>query len=322
MKQPRQSKSHARKQSFVFALFSFTLCCSCFHENSDSGFQFLKFPLLVTATPSPAIQLGTTLVAVRFDDGVVLAADARTSAGEYVSHRHAHKIVRITDTTALCRSGSAHFTQILSHNTQRIVDAYHRQYDHKLSTKEIAHLLRKQVYELRGQADHLVAGFLVAGVDTVQNQWAKDDCSSLSTKTAKPLIYSISPSGALILEESGFAASGSGSAFILGWLDDQQQQLQLQQQQDCIITVELTEEQAVEVCQKAIELAMRRDNRSGGWIRLWVIKSTGIRATTIVPYASSNEERANQSSNHTVQPTSKTIRLPGFAEPADNPNIV
>lgn len=274
-------------------------------------FQSMHYPVMVIAAAPPAIQLGTTLVAVRFDDGVVLAADARTSAGEYVSHRRAQKIVRITDTTAICRSGSAHFTQILAHNTQRIVDAYRRQYDHTLSTKEIAHLLRKQVYELRRQADHLVAGFLVAGVDTIEKLQGTEDYST-PTKTAKPLIYSVLPSGALVLEESGFAASGSGSAFILGWLDDQQQQ-----QQDCIIvTAELTEERAVELCRKAVELAMRRDNRSGGWIRLWVIKSTGIRATIIVPYSSNENHPADQNSNTVVTPTSRTINLPGFDEPA------
>ncbi|KAM2869026.1 hypothetical protein FF1_017012 [Malus domestica] len=50
--------------------------------------------------------MGTTIIGVTYDGGVVLAADSRTSTGVYVANRASDKITQLTDNVYVCRSGS------------------------------------------------------------------------------------------------------------------------------------------------------------------------------------------------------------------------
>ena len=71
------------------------------------------------------VNLGTTLVALKFDDGVVVGADSRTSVSGYVSNKFARKInVIVNDkdiSCAVCRSGSAADTQWLCHEASKTI---------------------------------------------------------------------------------------------------------------------------------------------------------------------------------------------------------
>jgi 20S proteasome subunit beta 1 len=56
---------------------------------------------------------GTTIVACRYKDGVVLGADGRVSTGNYISNRASNKIYQLADHVYLLRSGSAADTQAI-----------------------------------------------------------------------------------------------------------------------------------------------------------------------------------------------------------------
>lgn len=56
---------------------------------------------------------GTTIVAVQYDDGVVVGADSRVSTGRYVSNRASDKLTPLSDYVWLLRSGSAADTQLV-----------------------------------------------------------------------------------------------------------------------------------------------------------------------------------------------------------------
>ncbi|KAM7486483.1 hypothetical protein LguiA_002492 [Lonicera macranthoides] len=58
--------------------------------------------------------MGTTIIGVTYNGGVVLGADSRTSTGVYVANRASDKITQLTDNVYLCRSGSAADSQIVS----------------------------------------------------------------------------------------------------------------------------------------------------------------------------------------------------------------
>ncbi|TXG62384.1 hypothetical protein EZV62_013747 [Acer yangbiense] len=58
--------------------------------------------------------MGTTIIGVTYDGGVVLGADSRTSTGMYVANRASDKITELTDNVYVCRSGSAADSQIVS----------------------------------------------------------------------------------------------------------------------------------------------------------------------------------------------------------------
>lgn len=204
------------------------------------------------ASPSPPVDLGTTLVAIKFDGGVVVGADTRTSQGTMVSHRYAHKIVPVTNAVVIARSGSAADTQQLAETARWFNEMESIKYGSVLTVSKTAHFLRYQVY---GDNERVgVVSLLVAGFD------------------GKPRIYSISQSGALLEEEGAFSVAGSGSTFILGHLD--------QTLRDC---ENLDEDAALQLCQQAIRLAAYRDGSSGGLIRLHVITSDGRREITVFP---------------------------------------
>lgn len=56
--------------------------------------------------------MGTTIMAVKYDGGVVLGADSRTSTGTYVANRVSDKLTKLHDKIYCCRSGSAADTQV------------------------------------------------------------------------------------------------------------------------------------------------------------------------------------------------------------------
>ena len=75
---------------------------------------------MVVASSVNAVDMGTTLVAIKFEDGIVVAADSQTSLGRYVSNRDAEKLERfLSDSCFVMRSGSAAETQFLVREGRR-----------------------------------------------------------------------------------------------------------------------------------------------------------------------------------------------------------
>jgi 20S proteasome subunit beta 1 len=60
------------------------------------------------------VSLGTSIMAVEYDGGVVLGADSRTTTGSYIANRVTDKITPVHDRIYCCRSGSAADTQAIS----------------------------------------------------------------------------------------------------------------------------------------------------------------------------------------------------------------
>ena len=56
----------------------------------------------------------TTLIAIQFDDGVIIGADTRTTTGALVVNRATDKLTPVHDRIYCCRSGSAADTQAVA----------------------------------------------------------------------------------------------------------------------------------------------------------------------------------------------------------------
>eukprot|EP00977_Amphora_coffeiformis_P018164 scaffold6270_cov162-Amphora_coffeaeformis.AAC.1 len=219
----------------------------------------------VSTTTSKAlpVNLGTTLVAIRYDKGVVVGADSRTSVGGFVSNRYAHKLARVTPHCTILRSGSAADTQAVARECRLYFRQQSLRYGTATATTtttttvtQIAHYMRQAVMQMpHGQVSLLVAGY-DHGVEA-------------------PRIYSVALSGAL-LEEGNFAVAGSGSVYVLGYLDNY-----IPHKHD--ETSPLTESEAVKLCQRAIDLAASRDGSSGGVVRVCVIDKDGTRPIEAEP---------------------------------------
>merc|ERR1711916_261510 len=59
-------------------------------------------------------KMGTSIMAVEFDGGVVIGADSRTTTGSYVANRTSDKLTPVHDRIYCCRSGSAADTQAIA----------------------------------------------------------------------------------------------------------------------------------------------------------------------------------------------------------------
>ncbi|KAI5173006.1 20S proteasome subunit beta 1 [Nematocida sp. LUAm3] len=181
------------------------------------------------------VSLGTTIMAIRFSNGVILGADTRTSMGTYISNRVSRKITKIVDKIYTCRSGSAADTQAIA---EIVGDRLQRQkycYESENLVEDAAVIAKKIIY----QNPHLLAGLIIAGVDRTGGH-----------------VFSISLGGTII--EENISIGGSGSAYITGLCDK-------------VYRENMNEEDAINFVKEAIGHAMYRDNSSGGCIRMMVI---------------------------------------------------
>lgn len=189
------------------------------------------------------VSTGTTIMAVEFDGGVVMAADSRTSMGDYVANRVSRKITPVHDRIFVCRSGSAADTQALTGYVQHYLGL------HAMDLKDprfpkvntCASLFQTLIYNNK---DNLMAGLIIAG-------WDKERGGQ---------VYSLPLGGAKF--RRGYAVGGSGSAYIMGLIDAEYKP-------------GMTEEQARACCKKWVSHAMTRDGSSGGVVRTMVIKESG-----------------------------------------------
>lgn len=248
------------------------------------------------SAPPPAVDLGTTLVAIVFDQGVVVGADTRTSIGgglSYVSHRSTpNKIVQLDQHLVLARSGHAANTQQVAHAARRHVltrimynnsSNLSRNKKNKaaaFTVAQMAHWLQNCVYELaNGDGGNGAASFLLAGCDWERAAAVDDNDDNNKNKhptVVHPRIYVIAPSGACWSEER-FAAAGSGSSFILGFLDHAVGNVQSSS------GISIQQDKAVSLCRQALSLAMARDGSSGGVCRIFVVTAHGCTEMVLPP---------------------------------------
>merc|ERR1712136_101405 len=214
-------------------------------------------PVNVGTTPYPTPQtigsipedLGTTIMAVEFDGGVVMGADSRTSSGNYCVNRVTDKIAKIHNRVYCCRSGSAADTQYIATAVQTRLDLHAIELNEEFPRVETAAtLFQEYCYEYR---DHFSAGILCCGWDEVNGGQ----------------VYSI-PLGGMKIRQK-VAIGGSGSTWIHGLVDNQYKE-------------GMTKEQSKEFVKMCIAHAMDRDASSGGVIRLATITKDGVERDVVL----------------------------------------
>lgn len=193
------------------------------------------------------VSLGTTIIGVKFKDGVILGADTRTSMGTYISNRVSRKITKLLDNIYTCRCGSAADTQAVSDYVRKIAQEELFSYGHKPLVKEVAVLMKKVVFDSTDRG--LSAGFIVGGFDETGGH-----------------VFSIPLGGALV--EQNWAVAGSGSVYITGLGDTEFKE-------------DMEREEAVQFVRKMVSHAIYRDNSSGGCVRMVVITEKGTEEITV-----------------------------------------
>ena len=108
------------------------------------------------------LSTGTTLCALEFKDGVVMAADTRTSTGNFVAVRYTDKLTPVTSHIMVCRSGSAADTQAMTDAVRNQLEWYEIEFGNPPAVHTAAHLFKNIGYDYR---DQFTAGLIVAGWD-------------------------------------------------------------------------------------------------------------------------------------------------------------
>ncbi|CAN6166507.1 unnamed protein product [Urochloa humidicola] len=188
-------------------------------------------------------QMGTTIVGVCYEGGVILGADSRTSTGMYVANRASDKITQLTDYVYVCRSGSAADTQVISDYVRYFLHQHTIQLGQEATVKVAANLIRLLAYQNKNM---LQAGMIIGG-------WDKYEGGQ---------IFSV-PLGGTILRQP-FAIGGSGSSYLYGLMDHEWRE-------------RMSQEDAEKFVVKVVSLAMARDGASGGVVRTVTINKDGVK---------------------------------------------
>ncbi|ODQ77904.1 hypothetical protein BABINDRAFT_163274 [Babjeviella inositovora NRRL Y-12698] len=196
------------------------------------------------------VNLGTSIMAVTFKDGVILGADSRTTTGSYIANRVTDKLTQIHDTIWCCRSGSAADTQAVADMVKHYLELYEAQHQQPPSTHTAASVFQEICYTNK---DNLTAGIIVAGYDK---------------KTGKGEVISVPLGGSMHKQE--YAIAGSGSTFIYGYCDENYKK-------------DMTQEETIQFMRYSLGQAIKWDGSSGGVIRMAVLTARGVERLIFYP---------------------------------------
>ncbi|KAJ3126724.1 Proteasome subunit beta type-1 [Nowakowskiella sp. JEL0407] len=207
------------------------------------------------------VDLGTTIMAVQFKDGVIVGADSRTTTGSYIANRVTDKLTPVHDRIFCCRSGSAADTQAIADIVHYYLQMFTVEQGKPPQVHTAASLFQELVYSNK---DKLSAGIIVAGIDKVDG----------------PSVWSIPLGGSL--HKQPFAIGGSGSTYIYGYCDaafkdgmSKEEAIAFTKNGGLRYLLHKRRFLRFYLC-AAVSLAMSRDGSSGGVIRLAVITNDGV----------------------------------------------
>jgi len=211
------------------------------HSLSTEGSEGLGMNVNLGVDRTNEHRMGTTIMAMTYDGGVVMGADSRTSTGSYVANRVSDKITPVHDKIYCCRSGSAADTQAVSDMVRYYLENHTMEIGKAPLVKTAAALFQEICYNNK---DRLMASIICAG-------WDEKDGGQ---------VFALPLGGACV--KQNWAIGGSGSTYVYGFIDANYRP-------------GMTKVDCQEFVAKAVSLAMARDGSSGGIIRLATLDKNG-----------------------------------------------
>lgn len=237
------------------------------------------------------MDLGTTILAMRYNNGVIVGTDSRITVSEYVSNPFSSKVAFVLDpivdynvkpsclnfygdldtleynsfnnitvkeqhsTCCICHGGSSADTQYITDCLQTELITRRILYRFHESVTSVAHSLHELISSYHSIANNLIC----AGYDHLKK------CG---------VIYSISPCGSIFEAKEGWATFGCGSPYITSVFDAQYPKLIGSINDSSILW---SEDEAIQFVLKSISYAICRDEVSGGFIRIYIFDGNGKR---------------------------------------------
>ena len=185
---------------------------------------------------------GTTTVAIKVKDGVVLCADMRASAGYFIANNNTMKIQKIEQHAGLTLAGGVADAQNIVDVLRYHANVYRIQNQEPIPIKSLARLTSLMFHQNRGYP--FIADILVGGYD---NQG--------------PQLFNIDMFGSV--EEKNYVTTGSGSPVAYGLLEEEYK-------------VNLTLDEAKAIALRAVKAAITRNIGTGDGINVALIDKNGF----------------------------------------------
>tara|TARA_Y100000589_G_scaffold331810_1_gene387199 strand:+ start:11799 stop:12461 length:663 start_codon:yes stop_codon:yes gene_type:complete len=189
---------------------------------------------VVMAVEADVIKTGTSTVGITFNGGVVVGADHRATMGNFIANKNVKKLFKISGRVALTTAGLVGHAQSLARMLTAELALYELKRDNPMTVKGAATLTANI---LVGRPHYVQ--LLIVGVDE-----------------SGPSVYSIDSAGGSIPDL--YCATGSGSPFMYGVLEDQ-------------FSKDMTQKDAIALAAKALLASAQRDSASGNGMDLAVI---------------------------------------------------
>lgn len=197
------------------------------------------------------LKTGTTIVGIVCKDGIIMAADRQSTAGErIVMNKDKEKVVQISDYLVVSGCGMVSDIERLKKILPAELKLKELRSRSRPTVKQAANLLSNILYSGIRQPSMIPmqAGFLVAGLNP-------DKSFEL---------YSIEPAGSAEKVKDYDANFGSGMTFVLGLLERQYKK-------------DMTIKEGVELAVESLKSSTQRDTGSGYGIDVFTITKDGIK---------------------------------------------
>ena len=185
---------------------------------------------------------GTTTVAIKVKDGVVLCADMRASAGYFIANNNTMKIQKIEQHAGLTLAGGVADAQNIVDVLRYHANVHRIQNQEPIPIKSLARLTSLMFRQNRGYP--FIADILVGGYD---NQG--------------PQLFNIDMFGSV--EEKNYVTTGSGSPVAYGLLEEEYKD-------------NLTLDEAKSIALRAVKAAITRNIGTGDGINVALIDKNGF----------------------------------------------
>jgi len=196
------------------------------------------------------LKTGTTILGIVCKDGVVMASDRQSTAGNIVMNKSSEKTKRINDYLLFAGTGMVSSIQ----RTAKLLAAELKLKELKSrsrpTVKQSANLLAAITYSEVRQMSMIqnIVGSLIGGFN----------------ENGSSELYSIAPDGSVIKIEDYDANFGSGMPYILGLLERQYKK-------------GISIDEGVKLAIEALKSSIQRDTGSGYGIDIFTITKTGIK---------------------------------------------
>lgn len=201
------------------------------------------------------MKTGTTTVAIKCKDGIIMAADKRATAGNFIANKKVEKVYPISKKVAITIAGLVSDAQLFTRYIKSEIKLREIRTGKEITVKEVAHLLANMSYTNIRQLSAVpgIVGFLVGG----------HDYTGYSA-------YEIGIDGSLN-EIDEYASDGSGSLFAYALLEDKYKE-------------GMTIEDGKKLSVNALEIAQKRDNASGNGYDVVKISDKGVEKIATYQY--------------------------------------